>query len=233
MKTVSAVKHIHFEDLGIFENLLKKLGFGITYIDAPTAHFDVLDPLSDDLLVILGAPIGAFDERIYPFLQDELRFIEKRLKAQKPLLGICLGAQLIARLLGAKVEPMGVKEIGFDAMQIASVSNNPLQGLENTPVLHWHGDQFALPEGCQSLAATAVCGNQGFTFGDNVLALQFHMEANPLKIEQWLVGHACELHTSGIDIQHIRDDAKAHGNQLVSAAEQVFTGWLSSVGLNE
>ncbi|WP_350541837.1 gamma-glutamyl-gamma-aminobutyrate hydrolase family protein, partial [Psychrobacter sp. CAL495-MNA-CIBAN-0180] len=91
--------------------------FHIEYIDAATVDFDTIDPLSADLLVVLGAPIGAFDEDIYPFLKSELAFIDKRLKANKPLLGICLGAQLIARLLGANVASMGRKEIGFGAMQ--------------------------------------------------------------------------------------------------------------------
>lgn len=231
MKTVLAIRHVYFEGLGIFEALLTDLDFNIEYIDATTFNFDSVDPLDTDFLVVLGAPVGAFEEETYPFLKQELGFIEKRLKANKPLLGICLGAQLIARLLGAKVYSVGEKEIGFGVMQIHDTPSNPVSKLKDIPVLHWHGDQFDIPKGCISLAATEICPNQAFAFGNNVLALQFHMEANPANIEQWLVGHACELNAAKIDIQKIRYDAAKYGDALTAAAEYVFLNWLASTDL--
>lgn len=235
MKTVTAIRHIHFEDLGILAPLLTKLDFNINYVDAPTANFNALDPLADDLLVVLGAPIGAFDETTYPFITHELAFIKQRLDANKPMLGICLGAQLIARLLNATVTPMGHKEIGFAPLVVKDTTktndaNNPLGLLQNVPVLHWHGDAFSIPKGLQSLAATPLCGTQAFQYA-NSLALQFHLEADPKKIEQWLVGHACELSQAGVDAQKIRDDAKKYGKQLTEAGTKTIQRWLADVGL--
>lgn len=231
MKTVLAIRHVHFEGLGVFEEVLTNLNFQIKYIDAPTFDFDSLDPLATDLLIILGAPIGAFEEDTYPFIKKELAFIEKRLKAERPMLGICLGAQLIARLLGAKVYSMGRKEIGFGVMRIHNSTNNPLNSLIDTPVLHWHGDQFDIPKDCMALAATDICPNQGFVLGKNILALQFHMEANPRNIEQWLVGHACELNVAEIDIKKIRHDAAKYEVILTETAKKVFSNWLHSIEL--
>ncbi|WP_230661118.1 glutamine amidotransferase [Psychrobacter sp. I-STPA10] len=231
MKTVLVIRHIHFEDLGILEKVFKALHFNITYVEAPTVDFATLDPLADDLLVVLGAPIGAFDDALYPFLQQELDFIAKRLTANKPMLGICLGAQLFARLLGASVYPMSGKEIGFGTLQLATNIHNPLQPLQDVPVLHWHGDQFDIPEGCVCLAATQLCPNQAFMYNHHVLALQFHLEADPTKIEHWLVGHACELNTANVDIQKIRHDAQKYGNGLVIAGKKVVSNWLNSIGL--
>ena len=231
MKTVLAIRHVYFEGLGIFEALLTDLDFNIEYIDATTFNFDSVDPLDTDFLVVLGAPVGAFEEETYPFIKQELAFIGKRLKANKPLLGICLGAQFIARLLGAKVYSVGEKEIGFGVMQIHDTPSNPVSKLKDIPVLHWHGDQFDIPKGCISLAATEICSNQAFAFGNNVLALQFHMEANPANLEQWLVGHACELSAAKIDIQKIRYDAAKYGDALTAAAKDVFLNWLDSTDL--
>ena len=104
MKTALALRHIHFEDLGTLEPLLRERGFDVRYLDPTTDDLAGEEAAASDLLIALGGPIGAFDERAYPFLADELRLLERRLASGRPLLGICLGAQLIARLLGAEGE---------------------------------------------------------------------------------------------------------------------------------
>src|SRR5690554_1466606 len=113
MKTALVLRHIHFEDLGVLAQLLHELGYTINYLDPALDGLTALDATSPDLLVVLGGPIGAFDDRAYPFLIDELQLIRRRLDVRLPLLGICLGAQLMARALGADVGPMAHKEIGF------------------------------------------------------------------------------------------------------------------------
>lgn len=118
MKTALALRHIHFEDLGTLEPLLRERGFDVRYLDPAADDLAREEAAASDLLIALGGPIGAFDERAYPFLADELRLLERRLASGRPLLGICLGAQLIARLLGAAVTPMGFKEIGFGALTL-------------------------------------------------------------------------------------------------------------------
>ena len=230
MKTALTIRHLHFEDLGIIADVLHEQGYQVRYVEAGLCDFTALDPLADDLLIILGGPIGAYEEVAYPFLHDELAFIEQRLKANKAMLGVCLGAQLIARLLGAEVNAMGHKEIGFAPLQLSEVGqNNPLAGLADVPVLHWHGDQFAIPNGATHLAASAACPHQAFSYNSNVLALQFHLEADPQKLEQWLIGHACELAQAEIDLQQLRKDAQQHGTALTAAGKRVIKNWLENI----
>src|SRR6185437_10303176 len=146
MSTILALRHIAFEDLGSFERVLKARGEVIRYIDAATDDFAVLPHDAPAPLFVLGGPIGAYEEALYPFLIDELRFIEKRLAARLPIFGICLGAQLIARALGARVYPAPVKELGWAPITLTGAgTRSVLKPLGSGPVLHWHGDTFDLP----------------------------------------------------------------------------------------
>lgn len=230
-KTVLALRHLAFEDLGLLEPLLRERGYArIDYRDAGVDALDAAEAEAADLLVVLGGPIGAEDEALYPVLTEELRLIERRLAAGRPLLGICLGAQLMARALGAAVRPMphGRKEIGFAPLSLSEAGlASPLAPLRaGQPVLHWHGDQFALPAGLPSLAATPLCPHQAFMAGPAALALQFHLEADPHRIEQWLIGHAAELGQAGVDIAALRRDTAEHGPGLRAALAAVLDAWL-------
>lgn len=230
MKTAIAIHHVCFEDLGTLESLLEARGYAIRYVDATVDDLRTVDVVTPDLLVVLGGPIGAFDEALYPFIADELNLLHKRLESRKALLGICLGAQLIARALGAHVAPMGIKEIGYAPLNLtAEGQNSPLGALGDVPVLHWHGDQFDIPTGAVRLAATDVCSNQAFALGHHVLGLQFHLEADARRIERWLVGHSCELAQSGIDLLELRARAHALQAQLPAAASAVLSRWLDAV----
>lgn len=227
MKTVIAIRHVPFEDLGVFETELRTLGFAVEYVEATSGDFAALHQAPPDLLVVLGGPIGAFDEQLYPFLTAELQAIQDRINRKLPILGICLGAQLIARALGAKVYPMGHKEIGYFPLELTQEGRDSVLGLlSNVPVLHWHGDQFDIPSGALALAASSLCPNQAFSFGDAVLALQFHVEASPQHIESWLVGHTAELAGAGIDPRKLRRDAQEFGGELARAALEVLSLWL-------
>ncbi|AVR87239.1 glutamine amidotransferase [Thauera aromatica] len=227
MKTVLAIRHLHFEDLGTLAPLLEARGYGVRYIDATQDELGGLEVRSADLLVVLGGPIGAFDDEIHPFIVDELALVRQRLESRRPMLGVCLGAQLIARALGARVYAMGVKEIGFSPLTLTQEGEaSPLAALGDVPVLHWHGDQFDIPPGAVRLAGTEVCANQAFALGRHVLGLQCHLEADPRQIERWLVGHACELAQAGIDPRPLRTQARAMQTRLPMAAQAAFTRWL-------
>lgn len=227
-RTLLAIRHVGFEDLGSFEQPLRDAGYRIEYIEAAEHDISQLDPQAADLLVVLGGPIGVYDHEAYPVVSAETALLRERLAANRPTLGICLGAQLMAAALDARVYPGPAKEIGWSVLDLASnVEHQPLAALRNVPVLHWHGDTFDLPEGCSRLASTSICRNQAFSRGPNVLGLQFHPEALGARFEHWLLGHASELATSGIDPITLRYDAKRYAQGLEQASATLITEWLA------
>lgn len=227
MKIALALRHLAFEDLGLIEPLLRQRGFEVRYREAGVDDFPAIDLDAVDLLIVLGGPISAEDEDNYPWLADELALLRCRLDSKRPLLGICLGAQLMARALGAAVRPMGVKEIGFAPLSVTVAGQGTvLAELRDQPVLHWHGDQFELPAGLASLAATQTCPNQAFAPNERALALQFHPELDPARIERWLIGHGDELAAAGLRPQALREAAKQQGPGLAEALRRLMERWL-------
>jgi GMP synthase (glutamine-hydrolysing) len=225
-----AIRHVPFEDLGHLGGLLVERGYQVEYLDAGVGAIEPDGIVQADLVVVLGGPIGAYETAAYPFLRQELDAIGARLAAQRPLLGICLGAQLIATALGAAVRPTGRKEIGYAPLSLSAAgAQSVLAPLAATRVLHWHGDQFDLPAGAPSLASTPGFPNQAFAIGDWVLGLQFHLEVDSRRIEQWLIGHANELAGAGLDPAAIRAGARAHGEALAKSGREVFGAWLDAL----
>lgn len=227
---VLAIRHVGFEDLGLLEPLLTDRGYRIKYLDAGVEPFTVEAVLSPKLLVVLGGPIGVYETDSYPFLVDERNAIAARLNAGKATLGVCLGAQLIAAALGAEVRSTGGKEIGYGPLTLTGEGRQSALGpLDGVPVLHWHGDEFVIPEGASRLAETPGFPNQAFSLGENVLGLQFHIEADSSRIEQWLIGHASELAAAGVDPRRLRSDAATYGPQLAAVASGVIRDWLDGI----
>jgi GMP synthase (glutamine-hydrolysing) len=229
MRKALAVRHVAFEDLGIIGSVLDAEGFQTAYLDAGVDAFprDASEPV--DLIVVLGGPIGVYEQDRYPFLKDELRFLERQLTLGSRILGVCLGAQLLARALGAAVYPAGTKEIGFTPITLTGEGQSSVLAhlaAADFRVLHWHGDTFDLPDGTVRLASTGVTPNQAFRYGERVLALQFHVETEPAKFERWLVGHCVELAAAGIDVPTLRNDCARCGNSIANAGKQMLLQWL-------
>lgn len=233
MKNATVIRHLAFEDLGSFAEALNQLSYAVTYIEAGLDSLAGIDSHHTDLLVILGGPIGAYDEQDYPFLVDELRLLERRLEADLPTLGICLGAQLMARALGARVYPGSYKEIGWSPIELSEAGmHSPLVHLaaEHTAVLHWHGDTFELPIGATHLASTSKYQNQAFSWGKCGLALQFHPEVTGCGLERWFIGHACEIGaTLGVSIPELRKDTACYIEGLEVQSGRFWQAWLESV----
>ncbi|NBC47377.1 MAG: glutamine amidotransferase [Gammaproteobacteria bacterium] len=230
------VQHIAFEHLGNLEPVLRKHGYSINTF---MAGVDELGPISEDdpdLLIVLGGPIGVYETDAYPYLETELQLIRDRIARNRPVLGICLGCQLIARALGADVYPGGTKEIGWAPLEIHSdVEGNVLAPMqEAADVLHWHGDTFELPAGATLLASSAVYPNQAFRYRDNVLALQFHLEVEPEALESWYLGHAHEIGSvDGLTVPKLREDGQRYGPTLQGPAQQVWVKWLESLSAQD
>ncbi|RAI37753.1 glutamine amidotransferase [Rhodoplanes roseus] len=231
MKTCVAVRHVAFEGLGLLAPLLAARGYQVRYVEAPVEPLDEASLAAADLVVVLGGPIGVYEEDAYPFLLGETAAVAARLLAEKPTLGICLGAQLMAKALGADVAPGPQKEIGWAPLQVTDDGRAVgLGDFATTPVLHWHGDNFALPPGATRLAATAACPNQAFSVGPSILGLQFHVEVDPETIETWLVGHTVELGKAGIDPRTLRAQAASVGQATAEKGRAFMARWLDGVG---
>ncbi|HEY3710983.1 MAG TPA: glutamine amidotransferase [Amycolatopsis sp.] len=226
-QTALAVRHVAFEDLGLIEPVLNRLGYDVLYLDAGVHEISAETAAEADLLVVLGGPIGAADAGRYPFLTAEVDAIRERVRRGGRTLGICLGAQLLARALGAGVKAAGHSEIGYTPLTLTDEGlRSPLRHLADVPVLHWHQERFDIPAGAVRLASTPACPNQAFAVGPHVLGLQFHLEADPRALERWLIGHAQSLTTLGLHPQPLRDAAAGAGPALAAAATRVLTEWL-------
>jgi GMP synthase (glutamine-hydrolysing) len=229
---VLAIRHVHFEDLGSLELVLGERGRPVRYLDVGFARIEAPDPAAPSLMVVLGGPISASDDARYPTLVPLLSMIEKRIAAGLPTLGICLGAQLIARVLGARVYRAAQIELGWTPLTLTDAGRaSPLRHLDGalTSMLHWHGDTFDLPAGATHLASTATCENQAFSWGKHVLGLQCHPEIRADRFEPWLIGNAGELVTEGIDVRGLRADTARLGPGLEVGARRMFGEWLDQV----
>jgi GMP synthase (glutamine-hydrolysing) len=227
-KSCLVVRHVAFEHAGTFAGVLAERGHSVTVRDA---GIDALAPAAvavPDLLVVLGGPLGANDERTYPFLLDELALIERQARLDRPLLGIGLGAQLMARALGGRAYKGNVKEIGFSPLILTAEGRAGPLGVfgDAWPVLHWHGDTFDPPRGATLLAMTAHYRHQAFEIGPRTLGLQFHAEVEAHEIERWLIGHAVELTTARLDPAQIRAAARQFGDGLAARARRFLGQWL-------
>jgi GMP synthase (glutamine-hydrolysing) len=232
MKTAAVLSHVAFEDSGLLAPLLAEAGWTLSRREAAIDDLTAPELEAAGLLVVLGGPIGAYETQSYPFLAAETRLLEKRLAAGKPVLGICLGCQLMAQALGARVYFGGKKEIGWGKVKLTAEGEASALAPLNAPdaaVLHWHGDTFDIPKGAVRLAASAVYPNQAFSYGPNALALQFHLEAEPVRLENWFVGHACELSAARISIPELRAETARLKPVLQRQARQVFAPWLAGI----
>lgn len=230
-----ALRHVHPEDLGSFEPPIRAAGYAITYVSAPTATAaEFAQAATADLLVVLGGPIGVYDAAMYPFLDAEQAVIETRLRECRPLLGLCLGAQLMAKAAGSRVYPSGTHEIGWSPLQRASdlPDDCPSRFLfganDEVPMMHWHGDTFDLPPSARRLASTALVREQGFMIGNHAMAWQCHPEFLAANLENWLVIHAHELSARGGAplIAQIREDTARWGAELAGRGQSMLSAWL-------
>ncbi len=170
------LQHVSFEGLGSIGTWLDSAGFETT-VTKFYKSTTLPNPNEIDLLIIMGGPMSVNDEEHFPWLRSEKRFIRQTIESGKPVLGICLGAQLIASALGESVYPNRRKEIGWFPIEgIAMDDDTVFHFPPSIEVFHWHGDTFDLPEGAVHLARSEACENQAFQYGESVIGMQFHLE---------------------------------------------------------
>jgi GMP synthase-like glutamine amidotransferase len=170
-------QHVPFEELGSIRPWLEAAGCEIT-VTQFFKSWELPDPGEIDLLVVMGGPMSVNDEIQYPWILPEKDYIRNAVRSGKSVLGICLGAQLIASAMGARVYKNSEKEIGwFPVNWIAPLEGATFEFPASSEVFHWHGETFDLPNGALQLANSAGCKNQAFQLGKSVIGLQFHLES--------------------------------------------------------
>ncbi len=189
---VHVLQHVPFEGLGSMETWLSERGANVRYTRFYQSA-DLPDPRQVDLVIAMGGPMSVNDEREYPWLRHEKAFLAEAIGFGTPVVGICLGAQLIASALGARVFANAHKEIGWFPIEGIGAGADVFRFPPTASVFHWHGETFDLPSGAVHLARSEACENQAFQFGRNVVALQFHLETTPATADLLIENCRAEL----------------------------------------
>lgn len=197
------LQHVPFEGLGSIEDWLLRAGYLISSTQFHQADdLPVIDNI--DLLIVMGGPMSVNDIDEYPWLTEEKRYIQEVILAGKPVLGICLGAQLIASSMGAEIFNNPEKEIGWFPVKAVKSENKTFQFPGEIEVFHWHGETFSLPSGAVRIAENECCKNQAFQLGDRVIGLQFHLETTPTSAQAIVANCKDEL----VDGQYIQTEVE-------------------------
>lgn len=183
--------HAPFEGWGCMDRILEEMGHSLTCSRLYSGE-DLPNLSGFDALVAMGGPMHVLEDDLYPWLEPEKQLIGEAIAMEKPVLGICLGSQLIAAALGACVSPNPEREIGWHKVQ-GLPNPDGFEFPESFLTFHWHSDTFELPQGAVPLARSVACENQAFQLADHVLALQFHPEIGPTEVELLLEHGAHEL----------------------------------------
>jgi GMP synthase (glutamine-hydrolysing) len=224
---VLAFRHVPFESLGLIAPALEAHGIGVDYADLYRNSAPLPVPQDYAALIFMGGPMSANDP--LPYLEQELRWIEQAVRRGQPILGVCLGAQLIAKALGARVYGNPRKEIGWFEIELTADGRRDrlfAAAGEREQVFHWHGETFDLPAGALHLAHSAFCRHQAYRVGDNIYGLQFHLEVTPEMIADWCVQDA----NCG-DVRELQEPVDPYRNRarLGELSRSVFGNWCKLV----
>ncbi|SNS10249.1 GMP synthase (glutamine-hydrolysing) [Sphingomonas laterariae] len=231
MKRALVIRHVPVEGVAGFRAAIEAAGYAVDRIDVTDARFPETDLIAPDLVVMMGGPMGVYETDRYPWIACQVRRLGLRLAADRPTLGVCLGAQMMAAALGARVYPGGRQEVGFAPVTLNGAgAGSPLRHLDGNPMLHWHGDTFDLPEGTELLASTGLYAHQAFRRGPNILALQFHAEmGEDPRFDSWLEKWPDAIAAAGSSANELRAHHDAHGPNAVAAGRRMIAEWLEGL----
>ncbi len=228
MKPVLALQHVECEKPGLIEEALKSKGYAVDAISSFRGQ-----PVPEGLgeacgLVVMGGPMGVYEDGRYPFLRDEMRLIQQALRQEKPVLGVCLGSQLLAAALGAKVRKGAQKEIGWFPIELSEPAHDDrlLGGIDRSfTALHWHGDVFDVPAGATALSSSRLTACQAFRYGRNAYGFLFHMEVTQKILDGLARTFSGELAEEGLSGDQILRQAGEFLPKLQLLGRRVFSEW--------
>ena len=235
MPEILVLQHIHSEALGIIEQVLVRYGLTPRCIEIFAG-----EPVPRRMgqaagLVVLGGPMSVYEQTRHPHLAEEMHLIDRALRSETPILGICLGSQLLAAVLGAEVHGGERQEIGWHEVTLGELAGadalfSPAveeSGETTFTAFHWHGDVFVLPAGAESLASSEMTTHQAFVYGRSAYGIIFHMEVTEKIIGDMVTAFSDELAKEGIEGDEILEGMAAHLTQLNHIGRTVFEAWAS------
>lgn len=227
MPFVYVLQHVEPETIGTIA-----LGLDAAGLETRTIRIHAGEPIPKRMdaaagLIVMGGPMGVYEAERYPFLTEELHLIEHALQVEAPILGVCLGSQLLASALGARIAPAARKEIGWHTIALNQQAVDPLWATVEPSFVafHWHGDQFTLPAGAIPLAASRQTPCQAYRYGSNAYGFLFHLEVTEEIVEGMVDAFAGELAEEGLDGERIVEGTQDYLPRLESMAEMVFGRW--------
>jgi GMP synthase (glutamine-hydrolysing) len=233
MATVCVVQNAECENLGILGELLQARGITIRYVRPYEGERVPRRAYKYDAVIVLGGPMGVYDKKHYPYLTQEMHFISHAVGENIPVLGICLGSQLLAAALGAAVtKAVTYKEIGWIPVQWApeAAKDKLLDGQKQEfNSFQWHGDVFELPRGAVSLARSEKTEHQAFRYGDRAYGFMFHLEVTPKIIEEMLRNGKTDLKTEGVKAKDVQAETARNLAALQEMGRAVLQRWVNLI----
>ena len=230
-KRALIIRHVPYEGVAGYREPIEAAGYEVDRIDVSDPAFSAFDLCEPDLLIMMGGPMGVYEQDRYPWIGCQLRRLARRLDADRPTLGVCFGAQMIAAALGGHVYPGPVKEVGFHPVRIHDHAlDSPLRHIVDVPILHWHGDTFTLPDNVDLLASSHVYEHQAFRRGRSLLALQFHAEMGlDPRFNAWIEEWPESVAEAGGDETSLRAAHDTLGPAAVQAGQAMIAEWLGKL----
>lgn len=225
------LRHAPHEHLGAIAGALERRGLSFRYVDLFKTGVRLPAPAAFRAVVVMGGPMGVYERRKYPFLTPELRFLRAFLRLDRPALGVCLGSQLLAAALGAKVYKNKHKEIGWYPLALTPAgSRDPLLRVlgKTGVVFQWHGDTFTRPDRTAHLARSPLCRHQAFRFRRNVYGLQFHLEVDAAMVRHWMGQPGAEAEVAAVGagaVERLKKGIPLHAAGMVRRGRAFFDGW--------